>query len=230
MPKRKETKSSFFHRVSADRPNVFRYDDSVLFCLMCDEKVNADQYSQVTQHINTGKHLKNVQRKTKNVNIKNQSLLTNMHPPNVKSSEFAMDLTRAFLKSNIALHKISNPAIVEFIEKHTKFAAPSETTLRRNCVPALYDECIEKMKQIAAGKYIWVSIDETTDIEQRCISNFVFGILGEPDRCYFFASQPLESTNSSSIASFFDATINDLGVDKKNVLLVVTDAAPWSHL
>lgn len=81
------------------------------------------------------------------------------------------------------------------------------------------------MKQIAADKYIWASIDETTDTEQRCIANFVFGVLVEPDRCYLFASQPLEATNSHLIASFYDATINDLG-DKKIVLIVVTDAAP----
>ena len=229
MPKVKETKNAFFQRVSSDHPNIFRNDDSVLFCLMCDEKVNAEQYCQVTQHIKTGKHSANVQRKTKNGSIKKQSLLTSVpsSTQNSSSSEFAMDLTRAFLKSNIALHKLTNPSMVEFIEKHTKFAAPSETLLRRKCVPILYDECIEKMKKIAAGKYLWVSIDETTDSEQRCIANFVFGVLGEPDRCYLFASQPLDVTNSNTIGSFFDATINDLGVDKKNILLVITDAAPY---
>ena len=132
MPKVKETKNAFFQRVSSDHPNIFRNDDSVLFCLMCDEKVNAEQYCQVTQHIKTGKHSANVQRKTKNGSIKKQSLLTSVpsSTQNSSSSEFAMDLTRAFLKSNIALHKLTNPSMVEFIEKHTKFAAPSETLLR----------------------------------------------------------------------------------------------------
>lgn len=229
MPKIKEAKSAFIRRISAEYPNVFRCDDSVLFCLMCDEKLNADQNCQVTQHIKTVKHTTNVQRKTKTGQNKNQSLLTNLQSStnNVSSNNFAMDLTRAFLESNIALHKIANPSIVNFIEKHTKFAAPNETTLRRKCVPVLYNECIEKMKEIAAGKYLWVSIDESTDSEQRCIANFVFGVLGEPDRCYLFASQPLEVTNSNSVAAFFDTTINDLGVDKKNILLAITDAAPY---
>lgn len=215
MPKTKELKINFFKRISNDHPNVFRSDDSVLFCLMCDEKVNANQYSQVNQHIKTGKHVANVQRKSKHGNIKNQSLLTNLQPHGSSSSEFATDLTRAFLKAKIALHKITNPSIVELIEKHTKFAAPSETTLRRKCFSVLYEEFIENMKQIAAGKYIWVSIDESTDCEQRCVANFVFGVLGEPDRCYLFASKHLDTTNANTISSFFDETINDLGVDQK---------------
>lgn len=196
---------------------------------MCDEKVNASQNSQVTQHIKTGKHVSNVQRKTKTGQFKNQLLLTNFQSGEggSSSSEFSMDLTRAFLESNIALHKITKPGFVEFLEKYTKFAAPSESTLRQKCVPVLYNECIEKMKSIAAEKFLWVSIDESTDCEQRCIANFVFGVLGERDRSYLFASQPLEATNANTVASFFDVTINDLGVDKKNILLVVTDAAPY---
>ena len=80
----------------------------------------------------------------------------------IAADDFAMDLTKAFLKSNIALHKTTNPSIVE---KHTKSAASSETTLRRNCIPVLFEECIEGMKQIAAGKFIWVSIDQSTGVE-----------------------------------------------------------------
>lgn len=227
MPKSRESKYSFFQRVLADHPSVFRCDDSVLFCLMCDEKVNANQYCQVTQHIKTGKHMANVQRKSKTGQKKNQTLLTNLPSESTSSSEFSMDLSRTFLKANIALHKMRNPYMVEFLEKYTKFAAPSEATLRRNCVPKLFDECIEKMKKIAAGNHLWVSIDESTDAEQRCIANFVFGVLGEPDRCYLFNSQPLEATNASAVATFFDATINALSVEKKNILLVVTDAAPY---
>lgn len=210
MPKVKETLNKFFKRVLVDHPNTFRCDDSVLFCLMCNENVNAKQSSQITQHLKTSKHVTSVQRKTGSK--KTQTLLTTLKSPaqNQSASAFAMDLTNAFLKSNIALHKITNPSLVNFIEKYTKFTAPSQTTLRRNCVPALYDECIDRMKKIAAGKYIWVSIDETTDAEQRCVANFVFGVLGEPDRAYLFSSKVLEVTNSQTVAAFFDETINDL--------------------
>lgn len=172
MPKSKEPISNFFKRVLADHPNTFRCDNSVLFCLMCDDSVNAKQSSQVLQHLKTTKHKANVERKTKSDTIKTQSLLTTLRSTeqNRNAKEFSMDLTRTFLKANIALHKIRNPSIVEFMEKYTKFAVPSETTLRDECVPLLYDECIDRMKRIAAGKYIWVSLDETTDSEQRCVA------------------------------------------------------------
>lgn len=212
MPKTKDTLKLFFQRMSEAYPNTFKYDDKVLFCLICDETVNAKQSSQVNQHIQTGKHAANFRRKNKNSDLKTQQLLSTLPSPaeNRSASEFAMDLTRAFLKSNIALHKITNPSVVEFIEKYTKFSAPNITTLRRKCVPELYNECIEQMKKIAAGKYLWVSLDETTDSEQRCVANFVFGVLGEPDRCYLFASKIMDATNSNTIAAFFDETINEL--------------------
>lgn len=70
------------------------------------------------------------------------------------------------------------------------------------------------MKQIAADQYIWVSIDETTDCEQRAVANFVFGILGvekERSQSYLFASHVLEgAVNSSTVAQFLDESINQL--------------------
>lgn len=203
---------NLFDRACADNPKIFRNDGEVLFCLMCDDKVNAKQMSQVTQHLQTTKHLGNVQRKSKATGNKVQTLLTAI-PSQVETqsaSNFAMDLTNAFLKSNIALHKIRHPAIKEFIEKHTKFGAPTEYTLRDKCLPKLFDETIEQMKKIAAGKYIWVSIDETTDTEQRAVANFVFGVLGEPDRCYLFNSKVLEATNNYTVSAFLDECVNEL--------------------
>ncbi|KAK3895858.1 hypothetical protein Pcinc_000472 [Petrolisthes cinctipes] len=38
---------------------------------------------------------------------------------------------------------------------------------------------MEIIRRKACGKKIWVSLDETTDVEQRCIVNLVFGVLGD---------------------------------------------------
>lgn len=123
-------------------------------------------------------------------------------------------IPQCFLESNISLYKIRHPSVVKFLETHTKYTVPSEFTLRNNCLPKIYDECVEKMKQIAADRYIWVSIDETTDCEQRAVANFVFGILGVEEqrgRSYLFASHVLEgAVNSSTFAQFFDESINQL--------------------
>lgn len=215
MPKSKETTSEFYNRIVNDHPGVFRCDKSVLFCLMCDKEVTAKQMSQVNQHLKAKSHTDAVERKKGGTNIK-QTLLTTLSEEtdrNRSASQFSMDLARCFLNANIPLHKIAHPSVKEFIEKHTKYASPSETTLRTKCLPVLYDECVQKMKQIAADNFIWVSLDESTDCEQRFVGNFVFGVLGvegERGKSYLFASKVLEATNGTTIATFFDESINEL--------------------
>lgn len=86
--------------------------------------------------------------------------------------------------------------------------------MRNKYLPQLYDETVEKMKQIATSQYIWVSLDETTDCEQRYVTKFVFGVLGverEYSRSYLFAAKVLEVVNHKTIAAFFDECINELG-------------------
>lgn len=215
MPKSKETTSSFCRRMSTEFPKVFRTDGSVLFCLACDTNVSAKQRFQVKQHVETNKHILNVNRK--NRTNSSQALLTTLAEStdqNRNASKFTMDLATCFLQANIPLHKIRHPGVVKFLETHTKYTVPSEFTLRNNCLPKIYDDYVEKMKQIVVGRYIWVSVDETTDCEQRAVVNFIFGVLGVEEqrgRSYLFASDVFEgAVNSSTIAQFFDETINQL--------------------
>lgn len=212
MPKHKETISSFYRRMTIEFPNVFRTDGSVLFCLACDTDIPAKQRCQVKQHLETSKHISSLTRKNKSGT--SQALLTTLADSGRNTSNFTMDLAKCFLESNIPLHKIRHPSVVEFLENYTKYTVPSEFTLRNNCLPKIFDDCVEKMKDIAADRYIWASVDETTDCEQRAIVNLVFGILGVEEqrgRSYLFASEVLEdAVNSSTIAQFFDETINQL--------------------
>ena len=213
MPKEKETLSSFYRRVSKEYQNVFRTDNSVLFCLICDCEVPAKQICQVRQHLSTKKHLASVKRKSSVENRSNQTLLTTLNENRTDVSQFAIDLADCFIKANIPLFAIRNPAVVNFIEKYTKYASPSEFTLRNKILPKIYDDTIQKMKDFAKNKHIWVTVDESTDSEDRFVANFVFGILGdeeEKDRCYLFASDVLSSVNNSTIATFFDKCINEL--------------------
>lgn len=90
---------------------------------------------------------------------------------------------------------------------------PSVFTLRNKYLPKIYEESFEKFKQIVAGQFLWASIDETTDSEQRYVANFVFVVLGverKYGRCYLFALKVLEAVNSSTTATFFDECINEL--------------------
>lgn len=54
MPK--ETLAGFYARMVTTYPGVFRADNSLLFCLYCNEPVRASKIFQVKQHIETTKH------------------------------------------------------------------------------------------------------------------------------------------------------------------------------
>lgn len=217
MPKHKETQSAFNRRMTNDFPGIFRCDGSVLFCLLCDTNISAKQLFEVKQHMKTGKHAASAKRKSQGKSNTNQTLLTTLQETideNRNSSGFAMDLTKCFLEANIPLKKITHPAVVKFVEKHTKYTPPSEGTMRNKYLPILYDNCVDRMKRIAANNYVWISIDESTDCEQRYVANFVFGVLGVEHgrgRSYLFSSQVLQAANKSTIAAFFDESLKELG-------------------
>lgn len=186
-------------------PGVFRKDNSILFCNFCEKVVEAKKISQVTQHIGGKTHEKAAKWKNANPSSKKtQSLITDKTGPRL--SEFNADLCRTFLEANIPLYRVNHPSIIEFIKKYTNRDAPDESTLRRNYLPNLYDEAIEKLRAKAAGKHIWVSLDETTDVEQRMVANFVFGILddeSERGKSYLLNTAQLEKTNANTVATFF---------------------------
>lgn len=62
------------------------------------------------------------------------------------------------------------------------------------------------MRQAVAGKYIWVSVDETVDSQNRNIANCVFGIHcdGEEQiQTYLLNIAVVDKCNSSTMAAFF---------------------------
>lgn len=214
MPKvYKETTKSFLSRMTALYPKDFRADESVLFCLQCEVPIKATQIFQVKQHVVTQKHIEAKQGKEKKCS---QTLVTQFQdksPSGSKISYFNTRLTKTFLRTGVPLHKISHPDMRTFIEEFTSFAAPSVSALRKVYVPNLYNECLDKLRKKAADNYIWITLDETTDSEQRYVVNFIFGVLGvkeEIGRSYLFAMDVLEKTNCNTIATFFNESLNSL--------------------
>lgn len=189
--------------------------------MVCNAAVSASQLFLVKQHLNTAKHKQAAEKKNRETVGASQSLLTqyqNRSNSSTKLNEFNMDITKWFLEANIPLHKISHPSTKFFMEKYMKFSAPSDSAIRQNYVPVLYEEILNKLRKLAATKYIWVSVDETTDVEQRYIINFIFGILGvdeEKDRSYLFSMAQLHKTDNHAIAKFFIDSLNLLWPEGK---------------
>lgn len=206
-PVRRETQSEFILRMATTYPKIFRGDRSILYCLFCDCKVTAKKLFQVKQHLDSKKHKLAENRKKENSeSAKNQTLLRDFQSkPGPKLSEFNMDLCQTLLEANIPLFKVNHPSLMKFIEKYTKHSAPDQSTLRHNYVSHLYNKMIEILRLKAAGKRIWISLDETTDVEQRMVANFVFGILddeNERGKSYLLNVAQLERVNANTIATF----------------------------
>jgi hypothetical protein len=65
-----------------------------------------------------------------------------------------------------------------FLEKYTGQNIPDEDTLRKNYVQDnIYFEKLSSIRDEIQDGLIWVSIDETTDVEGRYIGNIVIGKL-----------------------------------------------------
>lgn len=67
------------------------------------------------------------------------------------------------IETNIPVYEITHPSFIAFIEKYTKQAIPSDTTIRTNYLPVLYNLAIKILCAKVAGKKIWVSVDKKTN-------------------------------------------------------------------
>jgi hypothetical protein len=109
----------------------------------------------------------------------------------------------------------------------------TESTLRKNYLASCYEDTINKIRNSAGKNKIWVSIDETSDIDSRFVANVVVGALKyeQPGETFLFACEVLERVNNSSIAVVSDNAMNLLWpykVERENVLLFVSDAALYT--
>jgi len=116
------------------------------------------------------------------------------------------------------------------LEKYTGKNIPDESTLRKNYIRDIYLEKLSSVRGEIQDGPIWVSIDEMTDVEGRCIGNVVIGKLcDEPTDSILLNCEKLEKSNHQTIAKLFNDFMSLLwpsGVKHENVLLFVSDAAP----
>ncbi|XP_076056430.1 uncharacterized protein LOC143034359 [Oratosquilla oratoria] len=141
-------------------------------------------------------------------------LLTNhSNPPISRKKSFNEELCNMFVSADIPLHKLNNPIVKKFLAKHSGNVIPDQTTMRKYYLSEIYREKISALRRKVSTHKIWVSVDETTDAEQRYIACFVFGILGEEaerDKCYLANIAILSSVNHASIAGFFNDSLQVL--------------------
>jgi len=229
MPKIRPTNSIVLKKYVLEfGENVFSCDESVLFCKLCETKVNAERRYTVTHHIETAKHQRAVNRQNTTKMSISQLQVTTF----TKKSSFSKNLCKAMLSANIPLHKINNSEFRLFLETYTNRDIPSESTLRKNYVDEVYSDTINKIRDNIKGNKIWVSIDETTDVNGRYVANVVIGTLqiDQPGKVYLLNTEILDKANYSTITKLFDKSMFLLwpdGIRHDDVLLFLSDAAPY---
>lgn len=135
--------------------------------------------------------------------------------------------------ANIPLHQISNVQFRSFLKKYILYDIPSVSTLRKTYTNDCYLEAIGQIRKDLVENKIWVSIDETTDVQGRYIANVIIGTLlkDRPGKIYLLNTEVLEKANFSTITKLFDSSMFLLwpdGVRHDDVLLFLSDAAPYT--
>ncbi|XP_017464369.1 PREDICTED: CGG triplet repeat-binding protein 1-like, partial [Rhagoletis zephyria] len=162
MPKHKP---SYQQLVRVFGEDTFSCDASMVFCKACSKGFPGARKFTLEQHVKTSLHKESLQRHSSR-----QQLLSDARGDRPKN-DFSMELCTALVKADIPLHKVSHPAFKEFLEKHTSFKVQDESTLRRSCLPLIYDSSLRQLQQEIGDSDIWVGTDETTDSKGRCIVN-----------------------------------------------------------
>lgn len=132
MPKAKESTTSRLKSIVLEYgTNIFKTNGTILFCKLCEVKVNSDRKFVVTQHVNTEKHKRTAIRKNeKNTDTEVQQLVI-ITP---KKCLFSHHLCKALLSGNIPLCKITIPELKLFLEKYTLSEVPTDSALCKTYV------------------------------------------------------------------------------------------------
>ena len=136
------------------------------------------------------------------------------------------------VNANISLNKLNNLHFRGFLERHTNHNIPDESTLRKNYLPQSYEQTVVKIRERVSGNKLWVSIDETTDASGRYVANVIIGILSptHAGQKFLLTTEILPKVNNSTITSLFETSMSlvwPLGIHYDDVMLFVTDAAPY---
>jgi len=90
---------------------------------------------------------------------------------------------RNFLVADIPLKKLDNPKLRNFLEKWTQQHVPETSTVRKNYLQSCYNKIIRQIRNSVAESDIWIS-DETTDVEDRVIANYIVGTLHSDNKIF----------------------------------------------
>jgi hypothetical protein len=154
-------------------------DGNIIFCKLCEVKINSDKKYNVQQNIG--------REKNKEALKKLKAAKHNVVQPFIQQFcmyDFNADLCSAFVAANIPLNKLNNEHFLFlwlFLSKYCNKTIPNESTLRKGYFDSCYTNRIAKICDAVNGQRIWVCIDETINSLRRNVANVIIGILKPQD-------------------------------------------------
>ncbi len=217
MPKNRTQLSSKAHLIVGEFSKEFCVNqNSELFCILCHTTVNCDKRFCVTQHRESAKHLKALR-------VTAKKTTTQTFIPATKK-DFKAKLVESFLSADIPLHKLQNPKIEGLFTDLGQLV--SSESACRGYVQTLAASEFERIKDLLHDKTIFMVIDES-EISKTKYLNVLVGDTAAPEKTYFVDCSVVQSVNQAVIAAKVDDTLRNLGVQRNNFLLLLSDAASY---
>lgn len=95
-------------------------------------------------------------------------------------------------------------------------------------MPLIYSTIYADVKERFRDQKVWISIDEARDREDRFVGGVVLRIIDDPEQQpYFFRVLELSQVNGRTVATAVDSILQELGVKRGNVIMLLTDGAPY---
>ena len=157
-----------------ERPNEFRVDNRVLFCVYCDHSIEWNHKSTIDNHCNSKSHLANKKLYENKLRTNHQQTLQSSILSSEKKRTVIENLIEAFAGADIPLEKINR--LLPFFKKYLQEggAIPQAATLRQLYLPNVFSRHQENLLSIFMEKPVAIIMDEATDDCSRSVVNTLF--------------------------------------------------------
>lgn len=219
----------------ADIVNVLMIPDGIynlvndhVVCLYCTVTLNSVNEATIRRHHNSQLHQTNTNLQAADV----QPSADAQAQCQSRTHAFYYDLAESFMAADIPFEKLNNAKFLDFLERNMKRRIPDPSTLRRIYSNLVYDTKMQEVRDEVGNHPIYLSVDETNDPLGRLITHAIVAPLipNTPGIPRMIHCAEISVGNAQKIAEFVEQSLLKLwpdGIRRQNVLLFVSDAAPY---
>ena len=227
MPKVKATLRQKALSFKNKFPEKFRQTPSnELFCVLCEKVVTCEKSYFVEQHRCASIHTRKFNQRSANQSKDNcvpsssgkQAFL------HFRQDPFKELLVQCLLELNIPLNKLRHPSAKKLAD-YCGRDLPSVSSARR-IVQSIGESKIDDIKRKLKDQNIFVISDESCCKNLKFV-NVMCGRLDEPHKTYLVSCKTIQKVDSDNVLRMIHDAMIMMNVERGNVLLFISDAAPY---